>query len=88
MRFRYYKSSSYSGQRAIALYMKQEVVLLIGDVNGDGSISIADVTALVNIVLGRTAEFDEKVADVNGDGSVSVADVTALVNLILGKTNE
>lgn len=88
MRFRYYKSSSYSGQRAIALYMKQEVVLLIGDVNGDGSISIADVTALVNIVLGRTAEFDEKVADVNGDGSVSVADVTALVNLIFGKTNE
>lgn len=88
MRFRYYKSSSYSGQRVIALYMKQEVVLLIGDVNGDGSISIADVTALVNIVLGRTAEFDEKVADVNGDGSVSVADVTALVNLILGKTNE
>lgn len=88
MRFRYYKSSSYSGQRAIALYMKQEVVLLIGDVNGDGSISIADVTALVNIVLGRTAEYDETVADVNGDGSVSVADVTALVNQILGKTNE
>lgn len=88
MRFRYFKSSTYTGQKAIALYMKQKVVLLIGDVNGDGSISIADVTALVNIVLGRTAEFDEKVADVNGDGSVSVADVTALVNLILGKTNE
>lgn len=88
MRFRYFKSSTYTGQKAIALYMKQKVVLLIGDVNGDGSISIADVTALVNIVLGRTAEFDEKVADVNGDGSVSVADVTALVNLIFGKTNE
>lgn len=54
-----------------------------GDVNGDGNVTIADVTALVNIILGK----DEKngVADVNGDGPVTIADVTALVNIILGK---
>ena len=29
-------------------------MLKVGDVNGDGVISIADVTALVNIILGRS----------------------------------
>ena len=83
-RFRYYKS----GQEAIQLYKKVEKILLVGDVNADGSVSVADVTALVNIVLGKTREYNEKMADVNGDGNVSVADVTALVNLVLGKEEE
>ena len=59
--------------------------LLVGDVNEDGTISIADVTALVNIVLGKTTQYEAKVADLNGDGMISIADVTALVNIILGK---
>ena len=56
---------------------------VVGDVNKDGTVSIADVTALVNIVL-ASAEPNDK-ADVNGDGEVSIADVTALVNIILGR---
>lgn len=56
-----------------------------GDVNGDGEVSIADVTALVNIILGKGGNYSRDAADVNGDGSVTVADVTALVNIILGK---
>ena len=61
----------------------------VGDVNRDGSITIADVTALVNIILGKDAEnlYDHVAADVNCDGGITIADVTALVNLILGKTN-
>lgn len=60
--------------------------ILIGDVNGDKQVSIADVTMLVNIILGKTTEgFDTKVADVNGDKQITIADVTALVNIILGK---
>ena len=47
--------------------------------------TIADVTALVNIILGKTTTYDATVADVNGDHSVTIADVTALVNIILGK---
>ena len=54
-----------------------------GDVNGDGVVTIADVTALVNIILGKSEA--NAIADVNGDGSVTIADVTALVNIILGK---
>ena len=57
----------------------------LGDVNGDTTVTIADVTALVNIILGKT-ESPGDVADINGDHSVTIADVTALVNIILGKT--
>ena len=82
-RFRYYKS----GQKPIQLYKKVEVaVVLLGDVDGDGSISISDVTALVNIILGRdNADYNHEAADVDGDGDVSISDVTALVNIILNR---
>ena len=54
-----------------------------GDVNGDGVVSGADVTALYNVLLdGAEAGGD---ADVNGDGVVSGADVTAIYNLLLGQ---
>ncbi|MBP5514249.1 MAG: hypothetical protein J6Y04_05700 [Bacteroidaceae bacterium] len=60
-----------------------------GDVNKDGQITIADVTALVNIILGKDNiepyQYDHQAADVNEDNSTTIADVTALVNIILGK---
>ena len=54
-----------------------------GDVSSDGTLSIADVTMLVNMVLGKADK--NSAADVNGDGQVTIADVTQLVNLVLGK---
>ena len=61
----------------------------VGDINYDGLITIADVMALVNIILGKDDVepyvYNHKAADVNGDGSITIADVTALVNIILGK---
>lgn len=56
-----------------------------GDVNDDGTVTIADVTALVNIILGKNEAPASGVADVNDDGNTTIADVTALVNIILGK---
>ena len=55
-----------------------------GDVNGDGQVTVADVTALVNVILGKATRNDA--CDVNGDTFVTKADVTALVYIILGKT--
>ena len=52
-----------------------------GDVNGDGIVSGADVTALYNVLLDNATAGGD--ADVNGDGVVSGADVTALYNLLL-----
>ena len=52
-----------------------------GDVNGDGSTTIADVTALIDLLLGNGTA--PAAADVNGDGQVTIADVTALIDLLL-----
>lgn len=57
----------------------------IGDVNEDDDVTIADVTSLVNIILGKQSDYRMEVADVNEDGDVTIADVTSLVNIILGK---
>ncbi len=66
-------------------YFTDKSAFRIGDINKDGSITIADVTALVNIILGKTTDYESRLADVNTDGSITIADVTALVNIILGK---
>lgn len=64
---------------------------IVGDVNRDGTITISDVTALVNIILGKATypadadKYDFEAADVNTDKTITIADVTALVNIILGK---
>jgi hypothetical protein len=52
-----------------------------GDVNGDGLVSGADVTALYGYLLDGTQVLGN--ADVNGDGVISGADVTALYDLLL-----
>ena len=60
-----------------------------GDVNRDGNVTIADVTALVDIILGKDPgpnyTYDHEAANVNGDSDITIADVTALVDIILGK---
>lgn len=57
--------------------------VVTGDVNGDGSTTIADVTALIDSLLSGV-EVPLDAADVNGDGSVTIADVTALIDMLLG----
>ena len=59
-----------------------EIEPIIGDLNADGEISIADVTLLVDVVLRQESTG---ASDVNGDGETSVADLTALVYLLLNK---
>ncbi len=53
-----------------------------GDINGDGSVNVADVTALIQIVLNSTP-VSLSVADLSGDGAVNVADVTVLIQIVL-----
>ena len=55
-----------------------------GDVNGDAEVSISDINALINIIMGgRADDITLKRADVNNDNEVNVSDVNALINLIL-----
>ena len=54
-----------------------------GDVNGDGSVDVSDVTMLISMVLGGTPA-DLTVADLNGDGLLDVTDVTGVIAIALG----
>ena len=75
-----------SAQEKAVLYYRIPKATLLGDVNGDGEVTIADVTALVNILLGKdTAGYNLEAADVNSDGGRTIADVTVLVNILLVK---
>lgn len=56
----------------------------LGDVNGDGSVDVTDVTVLITKVLGgEPAEFIQEVADVDDNGVLDVTDVTVLISKIL-----
>ena len=55
---------------------------LKGDVNGDGEVNIADINAVIDIILTGSTHAR---ADVNGDNEVNIADVNALIDIILGK---
>ncbi|MBR7012153.1 MAG: dockerin type I repeat-containing protein, partial [Muribaculaceae bacterium] len=52
-----------------------------GDVNGDTFVTIADVSALIDILLGK-GEVTAG-SDVNGDTYVTIADVSALIDILL-----
>lgn len=55
---------------------------LRGDVNGDGEVTLADVTMLVNIIRGQTAP--NAAAYLNADDVVDNEDLMDLVGIILG----
>ena len=57
---------------------------VIGDVNHDGKVDVADVTTLVDYILGNTPQgFNSNNCDVNEDTKIDVSDVTSLVDIIL-----
>ncbi len=56
---------------------------LHGDVNRDGSVNAADVTALYGFILNGNTSF-VATSDVNCDESINAADVTTVYKVILG----
>ena len=54
----------------------------LGDVNHDEAVNIADVTALIDYLLGSGSAC-EICANVNGDEGINIADVTALIDKLL-----
>ncbi len=53
-----------------------------GDVNGDGEVNVADISAIISVMAG-TAEYDN--ADVNGDSEINVADISAVITIMAEK---
>ena len=61
---------------------------LKGDVNGDGEVNVADINAIVGIILGKPADdATMRRADVNGDGEINIADINMVVSIILSPAN-
>lgn len=58
---------------------------LAGDANGDGVISIKDVTTIIDLILSGNNNPD---ADANQDGDVTIKDVTMLIDIILNGGSE
>ena len=55
-----------------------------GDVNNDGSVTISDVTALINYLLNSISTgVNVSAADCDQNGNVAISDVTALINFLL-----
>lgn len=65
----------------LEVFEKPEEPDIPGDVNGDGELSIADVTTLIGMVLNNLEVTSAN--DVNGDGILSIADVTILISRVL-----
>ena len=57
-----------------------------GDLNADGRVSVADVSALLDAIAGAAPLPAGIGGDLDGDGEVSVSDVTALLDLIASQT--
>lgn len=56
----------------------------LGDVNHDEEVSIADVSDLVDFLLGNSNTACPICADFDQDGEVAISDVSALIDFLLG----
>ena len=78
------------GSYVKAAYKAGEVEVvsgILGDINGDKDITIADVVLLNRYVLGKASLNSDKkeLADINSDGDVTIGDVVLLNRQVLGK---
>jgi hypothetical protein len=54
-----------------------------GDVNGDGTVDVADISSVISAMAGDLSVSNSK-ADVNGDGTVDVADISTIISIMAG----
>ncbi len=64
-------------------YLKPFGLQLVGDVNRDGVVDVADISAVISVMAG--SEDTSATADVNGDGTVDVADISSIISIMAGK---
>ena len=57
-----------------------------GDVNGDGTVDVADIAAIISVMCGaaeqQQGDTTPSPADVNGDGQVDVADISTVISIM------
>ena len=58
---------------------------ILGDVNGDGTVDVADISSVISVMAGDAEEPMSTRADVNGDGTVDVADISTVISIMAGE---
>ena len=61
--------------------LPEEEKPLNGDVNGDGTVDVADISTVITVMAGA---MTSAAADVNGDGIVDVADISMVISIMAG----
>ena len=69
-----------SNSQVVTLAEQPDHTYQLGDVNHDGSVSIKDVTDLIDYLLGINDDICFICADVNGDENISIGDVPAIID--------
>ena len=61
----------------------------LGDVNGDGKVTISDAIMIFRYLAGKTEFTDEEFrqADLNGDGDITIADAIVIFRYLAGKSD-
>ena len=86
--------AEYKGGKQYAYYVEYTFDAtkdyMLGDVNGDGKISVLDATEIQKYIAGLTTFSSAQLSagDVNGDGNLTVADATQIQKYIAGLITE
>ena len=68
----------------VKIYGITIIPVLIGDVNGDGKVTITDAVAIVNHMMGiPVLHFDERAADVSDDNNITFNDAVGVLNIMM-----
>ena len=72
------------GLLLVSVPLEAGAVTLRGDVDGNGTVGISDVSALIDYLLsGDASEINLENAEVSGDGLININDVSALIDYLL-----
>jgi len=75
----------------VALYEdSDQCVYLLGDMDGDSDLNVADCVMLADIIIGkiRPSAYQEFAGDMNGDEQIDNPDLQKLINIILDRGGE
>ena len=61
---------------------------VVGDVNLDGEVNIADVNDLVELIQNPELATVDIDTDINQDGEINISDINCIIGIILGRPFE
>lgn len=70
-----------AGVPVVKIPLRGEAPGVLGDLNGDGTIGLTDVTVMISKLLNSVEDTTE--CDMDGDGDFNISDVTFLVSKLL-----